>query len=123
LTPTTPSFKSCGIWDLFCEHDIAKRRHSQFLHCILASVFQHPFWRSVFWHSNIGKGIHFGDLVTPMPCSGIPMLEKASILAIWQCQKGKSIPNAAFWHSHNGKSILEHQKSALTTASKVKMKT
>jgi hypothetical protein len=39
LTPTTPSFKSSGIWDSFCEHNIAKRRHSQFLHRILASVF------------------------------------------------------------------------------------
>jgi hypothetical protein len=77
----------------------------------------------VFWHSNVGKGIHFGDLATPTPHSSIPMLEKASISAIWQCQKGKSIPNAAFWHSHNGKSILEGLKSALTTASKVQIKT
>jgi hypothetical protein len=61
------------------------RRHSQFLHRILASVFQHPFWRSVSQHSNIGKGIHFGNLaMLAMPHSSIPMLEKASILAIWQ---------------------------------------
>jgi hypothetical protein len=51
------------------------------------------------------------------------MLGKASISAIWQHRKGKGIPNTAFLHSHNGKSILEHQKSALTTASKVQTKT
>jgi hypothetical protein len=55
--------------------------------------------------------------------AGIPTFGKASISAIWQRRKGKSIPNAAFWHSHNGKSTLEHQKSALTAALKVQIKT
>jgi hypothetical protein len=61
------------MFDLFCEHHIAKRRHSQFLHRrVPASVFQHPFWLSALQDSNIGKGIHFGDPALPMPHSSIP---------------------------------------------------